>query len=108
MRFGERRALRPLDELVERPPPGFHLVVTRADRPPRPFSGLMVQLHRARSVHLVSNEAFGLIHQMDPLSETVLEVDFVALGDGNAIRDANHRAIIARFEPRAVRDAGLC
>ena len=101
MRFRERGARGPRDEIVKRLPPGFDLIVARADRPGCPLTGLVVELHRPRPVHLVSNEALGLVHEMNALTKAVFEVDFIALGYGDSIGDADHQRSIPRFPTSA-------
>ena len=73
--------------------------LSMAGKPHAPLTGLVVQLHRPRAVHLVSNEALGLVHEMNALPKTVFEVDFVALGYGDSIGDAEHARIIPASRP---------
>jgi hypothetical protein len=41
-------------------------------------------------MHLVPNEAGRFVDQMNPLFESVFEIDFVALGYGDAVRHDDH------------------
>src|SRR5207253_1134259 len=86
MRLGEVGALRPGDEVGEAAPPGFHLVVALGIRVLHPRAALMLELHRARAVDLVPDEARVAIDQVDAPLEAVLEVDLVPSGDGDADR----------------------
>jgi hypothetical protein len=45
-------------------------------------------------MHLVSNEALGLVDEMNALPKTVFEVVFMAFGYGDSIGDAEHGRII--------------
>src|SRR5438093_11006403 len=90
--LGEVLALGPGDEVLEAPPPGLHLVVALPLRVVRPGAALVVELHRARAVHLVADEAGMAVHEMDAPSEAVLEVDLMAPGDGDAVGHDDHDA----------------
>jgi len=99
MRLGEVGALRPGDEVVEGPPPGLHLVVRLRVRVIDPGAALVLELHRARAVHLVADEARVAVHEMDTTLEAVLEVDLMAPGDGDAVGHDDHGASITTISP---------
>src|SRR2546426_5045219 len=63
--LGEVLALGPGDEVLEAPPPGLHLVVALPLGVLRPGAALVVELHRARAVHLVADEAGMAVHGME-------------------------------------------
>jgi tetratricopeptide (TPR) repeat protein len=88
--LAERLALGPGGEVGERAPPGLDLVVAGGLRVGLEAPGLVRELHGARAMHLVADEAGALVDQVDALAEAVLEVDLVALGHGDAIGDDDH------------------
>src|SRR5262249_6595224 len=92
MRFGKRRALRPRDEVVERPPPRLHLVVALRIGILDPAAGLVAELERTGPVHLFAHEAGRATNELTPPLEAVLEVDLVPLAHRNAVRDDDHAA----------------
>ena len=49
----------------------------------------MVKSHWARAVDLITNESWSLVDQVDPVAETILEVNLVPLGHGNTVSDNN-------------------
>ena len=64
---------------------------TAADRPPgvlgnSPLPGRVVELRQARAQHLVANEARRLVVVVDPVHETVLEIDRMRLAHRDAVR----------------------
>src|SRR5207302_6401690 len=98
-RLGEDGALRPGDEDGEAAPPGFHLVVALGIRVLHPRAALVLELHRARAVDLVPDEARVAIDQVDAPLEAVLEVDLVPSGDGDAVGDDDHARLLPRSGP---------
>jgi len=58
-------------------------------------------------MHFVPNEARGLVDEVNAFSKSILEVDFVAFGDRNAIGDDDHAASI-RQSHASVRIKPLC
>ena len=91
MGLGKCLASRPGSEILHRPPPGLDLVIALGvgilDKSP----GLMVKSNRARTVDLVANKTGSAVDKVNPVSEAVLEVDFMARGNGYAVGDNNHR-----------------
>ena len=47
----------------------------------------MIEFLGRRSLYLVANEARRAVHEVRAPAEPVLEVDLLALGDGQAVRD---------------------
>src|SRR5690606_2387338 len=92
--LGERRALGPSLEVLKATPPGLHLVVTLALGVGHEATLLVVELHRARAVHFIAHEAWRLIDEVHALAEAIFKVCFVAFGDGDAVRDDDHRCIL--------------
>ena len=80
----------PRDEIVETPPPGFYLVKAFFLRRGVPASCFVIELDRIRSMYLIANEARGLIHEMSPLLEAVLEVDLVGFRYAHSVGDDDH------------------
>ena len=102
--LGERGALRPRGEVVDGAPPGLHLVEARRLGVVDEAAAGVVELHRPGAVHLVADEPGRPVDEVGAPLEAVFEVDLVALCDGDAVGDDDHRAVLAR--PRARRGTG--
>jgi HAD superfamily hydrolase (TIGR01509 family) len=50
----------------------------------------VIELHRLRAVDLVPDEARVTVDEVDAAAEAILEIDLVAAGDGDAVRDDDH------------------
>lgn len=47
-------------------------------------------------MHLVANEAWSLVDEVNAFSKSIFEIDFVAFCDGDAIGDDDHGASIVQ------------
>ncbi len=90
MGLGKCFALGPGDEIFERAPPRFDLVIALGLGVFAPFSGVAIEPHRLRAVDFVADEAGRLVHEMDPTLEAILKVDFVPGSDRDAVGSDNH------------------
>src|SRR5262245_41649368 len=89
--LGEGWASRPGHEVLEGRPPRLYFVVALSFLVLDPPAGLVIEFHRTWSVDFVPNETRCLIDEVNTLPEAILEIDLVALRDGNAVRDDDHR-----------------
>ena len=59
----------------------------------------MFTRNATESVNLVAHKARALVHEVHALSETLLEVDFVAFGDWDAVCDDDHATRVRNVSP---------
>ncbi len=92
--FGERLTPCPGDKVLHRSPPSLNLVVPLCVRVVDECSGVVVESNRARAMNFVADESGRLVHEVDPIAETIFEIDLVSSGYWNAIRYDNHRSAL--------------
>lgn len=90
MRFRERIAPRPGNEVVNRLPPGFHFVESFGGGIVHKLSGLVIKTIRPWPMYFVADKAARFVHQVDSVPKAIFKVYFVAAGDRNSIGDDNH------------------
>src|SRR5690606_33550508 len=111
--LGEGGAARPVLEILQRAPPGLHLVIRLLRGVGHELAAVVIELHRARAVHLVADEARRAVDQVGAASKSIFEVALMALRDGNAVGHDDHSlhlrwtlALRGASDARAVLSAG--
>ena len=92
MGFGERLTPCPSDKVVHRSPPGLDLVVALRVWVVDECSSVMVESNRARAMNFIADETGRLVDEVDPITETVFEIDLVSPSYWDAISNDNHCA----------------